>query len=59
MKILPKIGFVAGAYTVVLSPVIALVVSSVFEDLSIGIMAGLGVVLLLAGHSLLILRGHR
>ena len=59
IKILPQIGYVAGAYVVVLAPVIALAISSVFEHLTIGPLTIAGVVLLLAGHSILILRGRR
>jgi drug/metabolite transporter (DMT)-like permease len=59
IKILAKIGYVAGAYVVVLSPVIALVISSLFEGFELGLMTALGVGLLLAGHSLLIVRGRK
>ena len=59
IKILAKVGYVAGAYVVVLSPVIALAISSLFEGYTVGPMTALGVCLLLAGHSLLITRGRK
>jgi len=59
MKILPVVGPVAGAYVVVLSPVIALMISVVLEGLPLGTNMFLGVVLLLTGHSILIARRRR
>lgn len=56
MKILPAVGPVAGAYVVVLSPVIALAISAVLEGLSLGLNSVIGVALLLIGHSILVLQ---
>lgn len=53
MKILPRIGSVAGAYVAVLSPIVAIGISSVLEDLSLTAVTFAGVGLLLIGHSLL------
>ena len=53
MKILPLIGSVAGAYVAVLSPIIAIGISSVLEGLPLTAVTFAGVVLLLIGHSLL------
>jgi len=54
MKILPTIGSIAGAYTAVLSPVVALLISALFEgfELRPGVYAG--AILLLLGHTLLV-----
>ncbi len=57
IKILPRVGAIAGAYIVVLSPVIAVGISALFEGLPLGVSTLAGVVLLLVGHSLLVLRG--
>jgi len=59
IKILPRIGAVAGAYVVVLSPLIAMAISAVFEGLPIGPWAVAGIALLLCGHSILVFRGLR
>ena len=59
LKILPIVGAVAGAYVVVLSPVFAIAISAVFEDLPLGPLTFVGVALLLAGHSLLVKRRAR
>lgn len=59
IKILPRIGAVAGAYIVVLSPVIAVGISAALEGLPLGLPTLLGVALLLVGHSLVVLRGLR
>jgi drug/metabolite transporter (DMT)-like permease len=59
MKILPAVGPVAGAYVVVLSPVLALGISTVLEGLSLGINSIVGVILLLTGHSMLVLQRRR
>ncbi len=53
MKILPLIGSVAGAYVAVLSPIVAIGISSVLEGLPLTAVTMVGVVLLLIGHSLL------
>lgn len=54
MKILPTIGTMAGAYTTVLSPVVALLISALLEDFELGPPVYAGVILLLLGHTLLI-----
>jgi drug/metabolite transporter (DMT)-like permease len=54
MKILPAIGSVAGAYVVVLSPVVALAISALAEGLPLHATTLLGAVLLLLGNTLLI-----
>ncbi len=53
MKILPIVGSVAGAYTAVLSPIVAIGISSVLEGLPLTVVTFAGVALLLIGHSLL------
>ncbi len=53
MKILPIIGSVAGAYVAVLSPVVAIGISSVLEGLPLTAVTFVGVILLFTGHSLL------
>jgi drug/metabolite transporter (DMT)-like permease len=59
MKILPTIGSVAGAYVVVLSPIVAILISSVLEGLTLGGRLLTGVLLLLVGNSLLIIYRRR
>jgi drug/metabolite transporter (DMT)-like permease len=59
MKILPSIGPVAGAYVVVLSPVVALAISVMLEGLALGVNALAGVALLLIGNSILVVRKRR
>jgi drug/metabolite transporter (DMT)-like permease len=59
LKLLPIVGAVAGAYVVVLSPVVAVAISAAFEDLPFGWEIVAGVVLLLAGHSLLVAQRAR
>ena len=53
MRILPFIGSVAGAYVAVLSPIVAVGISSVFEGLQLTAVTFVGAFLLLIGHSLL------
>jgi len=54
MKLLPVIGSVAGAYVAVLSPIVAIGISALMEDLPLTAVTIGGVVLLLIGHSLLV-----
>lgn len=54
MKILPAVGSTAGAYTTVLSPVVALMISALLEGFELRPTIYLGVILLLLGHTLLI-----
>jgi len=54
MKILPTIGATAGAYTTVLSPVVALLISALFEGFELRPTVYAGVCLLLLGHTLLV-----
>ncbi len=54
MKILPAVGATAGAYTTVLSPVVALFLSALLEGFELRLTVYVGVVLLLLGHTLLI-----
>jgi len=54
MTILPKIGPVAAAYQVVLSPVVALCLSAAFESLQLGASVFTGIALLIIGNTLLI-----
>lgn len=54
MKILPTIGTTAGAYTTVLSPVVALLISALFEGFELQPTVYAGVALLLLGHTLLV-----
>ncbi len=56
MKILPVVGTTAGAYTTVLSPVVALLISALLEDFELRPTVYVGVLLLLLGHTLLIFR---
>jgi len=56
MRILPSIGPLAGAYVVVLSPVVALCISGALEGLQLGVAVVVGAVLLLLGNSILVLR---
>lgn len=59
MKILPIVGSVAGAYVAVLSPIVAIGISSVLEGLPLTTVTFAGVVLLLIGHSLLATQRRR
>lgn len=59
IKILPAIGPIAGAYVVVLSPVVALAISAVLEGLPVGLNTLFGVVLLLTGHSIIVAQARR
>jgi drug/metabolite transporter (DMT)-like permease len=59
MKILPAVGVVAGAYVVVLAPVVAIGISAVFEGFPLRPTTLLGVPLLLIGHSILIVQRRR
>ena len=54
MKILPAVGATAGAYTTVLSPVVALLISALLEGFELQPTIYVGVILLLLGHTLLI-----
>jgi drug/metabolite transporter (DMT)-like permease len=54
MRILPAIGSVAGAYVVVLSPIVAIGISVLFEALPLRVSTFGGIALLLIGHSLLV-----
>ena len=54
MKILPSVGATAGAYTTVLSPVVALLLSALLEGFELRPAVYVGVMLLLLGHTLLI-----
>ncbi len=56
MKILPLVGSVAGAYVAVLSPIVAIGISSVLEDLPLTAVTLVGLVLLLIGHTLLVVQ---
>jgi drug/metabolite transporter (DMT)-like permease len=56
MTILPIVGSVAGAYVAVLSPIVAIAISSVLEELPLTAATFVGAVLLLIGHSLLAAR---
>lgn len=56
MKILPVIGTTAGAYTTVLSPVVALAISAALEGFELRPTIYFGVVLLFLGHTLLIVQ---
>jgi len=58
MTVLPRIGSVAAAYQVVLSPVVALCLSAAFEGLQLGVSVFAGIALLMIGNTLLI-RGRR
>jgi drug/metabolite transporter (DMT)-like permease len=59
MKILPLIGSVAGAYVVVLSPIVALGISHLLEGFPLESTTLLGAALLLMGHSMLAARRRR
>ena len=59
LKILPIVGAIAGAYVVVLSPVVAVAISAAFEGFPIGVSTVIGIALLLAGHSLLVFQRAR
>jgi drug/metabolite transporter (DMT)-like permease len=59
MRILPLIGAVAGAYVVVLAPVVALVISALMEGLPLRPPMLLGVALLLAGNALVLQQRRR
>ncbi len=59
ISLLPEVGVIAGAYIVVLAPVIAVGISAIFEDFKLGLTTVAGVVLLLVGHSILVIRGRR
>jgi drug/metabolite transporter (DMT)-like permease len=56
IRILPAVGSVAGAYIVVLSPVVAIGVSALLEALPLGPATLAGVALLLVGQSLLVMQ---
>jgi len=51
---LPAVGATAGAYTTVLSPVVALLISALLEGFELQPTIYVGVILLLLGHTLLI-----
>jgi drug/metabolite transporter (DMT)-like permease len=53
------VGVVAGAYVVVLAPVVAIGISAVFEGFPLRPTTLLGVPLLLIGHSILIVQRRR
>ena len=56
MKILPAVGTTAAAYTTVLAPVVALIISALLEGFELRPKIYVGVTLLLLGHTLLISR---
>jgi drug/metabolite transporter (DMT)-like permease len=56
MKILPAVGTTAAAYTTVLAPVVALIISALLEGFELHPKIYVGVILLLLGHTLLITR---
>lgn len=54
MALLPRIGPVSAAYSVVLAPVVALCISTALEELRLRFSAFIGIGLLMAGNALLI-----